>query len=301
MAEIRENDKKEIDFIGIGAMKAASSWIGTCLGEHPDICLVRGWGSKYFAKKSKQKKGIQSYLDCFEHCRATKIKGEYSSNYLFYKDVPRLIRQHFPDAKIIVCLRDPVERTFSHYRYSVLEKGRLSIYGSFEEAIERSPMLIQKGYYYQQLKRYYDLFPKHKILVKIYKDLKDNPKEFIKSIYRFLDVDDSFVPSLVGKRQNPTGGKVVAYKIPFFNYLVYKIRNKISYDSKLFVLADKLGLREIIKKMLLRNKKESYTAQEDISSLNSMNIETKNKLRRIYRDDIEKLEELIGKNLNCWK
>src|SRR6056297_2233099 len=127
----KERENFSPDFIGIGAMKAATSWIYKCLIEHPEVCGSSKKELHFFDRPQNYKKGIDYYISFFKHCPQDKAKGEYTPNYLYSPATPELISRHFPNVKIIVCLRNPAERAWSHYLFSVKKKGRLSLYKNF--------------------------------------------------------------------------------------------------------------------------------------------------------------------------
>jgi len=86
-----------------------------------------------------------------------------------------------------------VERTFSHYLFLV-RGGQFT--GSFREALEEHPHLIEKGKYYQNLKPYFDVFDEEQLLVTLFDDLKADDEDFIQSIYRFLNVSETITPQI---------------------------------------------------------------------------------------------------------
>lgn len=96
-----EKLNKKPDFIGIGVMKAASTWIFRSLQEHPEICSCTKKEIRFFNTPYNYQKGINYYLSFFENCPDKKIKGEFTPFYILYPQVPLLIYKHFPDVKIM--------------------------------------------------------------------------------------------------------------------------------------------------------------------------------------------------------
>jgi hypothetical protein len=111
------------DFIGIGAMKAATYWIYHCLDAHPEICMSSRKELHFFEKPANYRMGIGWYTSHFSHCSEGKVLGEITPAYLSSPDAPVLIHRHYPRVKIFACLRNPVERAYSHYRFEVVRKG----------------------------------------------------------------------------------------------------------------------------------------------------------------------------------
>lgn len=293
------NKNFKINFIGIGAQKCATTWIAQCLSEHPKICLSQPKEINFFNKKHTyylQKewnylKGINWYKNHFNHCSEKKIKGEFSVSYIFDEIAPYLIKENFPEVKIIACLRNPIERAFSQYFHDLAKCPQLQKkFSNFEEAINKESEFIERGFYYKQLQRYYTLFPKENILVLIYEDIEKDVLKFIQSIYEFLGVDKKFIPPSLNK-------KIIARKYYYFNFI-----NKI-INSIYRILENFPKLLKLIKKS-----KINYLARI-IAALNikpekkrpKINLKTRKQLKAIFKEDIKNLESLLHRNLDFWQ
>lgn len=306
---IEDNDKKfDIDFIGIGAPKCATTWIYRCLCEHPQICGTYKKELSFFITKKTPfekddknfrffyKEGMGSYASYFSGCKEKQVKGEFSVYYLSDPGAAKLIKKHFPDVKLLACLRDPVKRAHSLYWYAKMfrlkEKSK-----TFEEAIERNKKAyIDVGMYYKNLVPYFDLFPRENIGVFFVDDLKKDPIIFMQSIYRFLGVDDSFVAPSVNKKENVARGvknKLLKRVLNFIGSRTLKLLDRFGLYS--FVgLLKKIGLEKLF---FLANRKLSGKP----ISRPKIRKETESKLRSVFKEDIENLEKLLNKDLSCWK
>ena len=152
---------------------------------------------KVLGSKSKKLTTFEDYLKMFEDVSCEKAIGEASPAYIYNKKAPQLIKENLHNVRIIAILRQPVDRAYSNYLH-VVRAGKENS-NSFEESIEKekerinekwSPLYhyIQKGYYTDQLQRYYDLFPSDKIKVYLFEDVIKNPGETLKDIFRFLEI-----------------------------------------------------------------------------------------------------------------
>ncbi len=306
---MKNNNKFKIDFIGIGAAKCATTWVYRRLLEHPQICgpyikeisffLTRKYplySQKYFEnKKILANDGIKSYLSYFSHCKPDSIKGEFSVSYITDPKSAELIKHYFPDVKIIVCLRNPVKRAFSLYNYArdFIKKEKNE---TFEKALENNPdIYIDGGMYYQQLKRYFNLFPKKNIGIFLIDDIKKDPKLFMQDIFRFLEVSDEFSPPSLYEREN----EAKRVKFNFLRNLTdgsVEMMYQMSRVLKIGFLPGylrKLGFQDIVNYI---NKINSKKIQKSF-----ILPETEKKLRKIFREDIENLEKLINRDLKNWK
>src|SRR3989339_1804269 len=106
---------KKVDIIGIGVQKSATTWLYTCLSEHPEIRCSSKEEMNYFDDSLSYSKGFEWYHAHFKF-GAWKT-AEYSPTYFYDKNVPARIHTYNPDSKLILSLRNPIERAFSHYRH----------------------------------------------------------------------------------------------------------------------------------------------------------------------------------------
>lgn len=294
------NNKQFPDFIGIGTMKAASSWIYSCLTEHPDICDRVKKEIHFFDHPHNYRQGIEYYLSHFRNCPPKKLKGEFTAKYMFFPEVAERIHEHLPDGKILVCLRDPAERAWSHYRFGVQTKGVYSLYNDFREALDKEEELLGLGYYYKQLKRFFDLFPRENIMVLIYEEVKKAPLSSIQNIYEFLGVDSSYRPAHAFSRIHDTSSIQVQFRLPALNRTLYAVRVRIGRYSGIARSLRRMGVDKKLKKIINQNKikTKSEDAKEDVPT---MKEEDRKYLQEAYSRDIEKLEELLNKDLSIWK
>ncbi|MCG6928181.1 MAG: sulfotransferase domain-containing protein [Acidobacteria bacterium] len=177
------------DFLGLGAQKAATSWIHACLYEHPQVFMPASKEVHFFSRHYE--KGLGWYEDHFRGCEADQRAGEISPTYLYDPESPARIHEYVPRAKLIVCLRNPVRRAISAFRYEV-KMGTVSAATPFAEALRNRPGYVEHGLYSEQLRRYLDRFDRDQILVEIYDDIAREPHAFMRRIYGFLGVDPEF-------------------------------------------------------------------------------------------------------------
>jgi len=157
----------KIDFVGIGAIKAASSWVYECLQEHPEICLAPKdqRGIAYFFKENFSESKLKDYKYFFAGIKKKQLKGDFHAAYLTSPEVIDRLKEHNPDIKIIVCLRNPVQRAYSEYRF--LKFSENASWNSFEQALLEKKRIIEHGFYHKYLSNYFKNFPRENILVMI--------------------------------------------------------------------------------------------------------------------------------------
>jgi len=294
-----------IDFIGIGGAKCGSTWIAKCLREHPEVGMSETKELNYFSrtrafntKSEYDARGINGYYELFKKCTGKKKIGEYSTHYLPDSNVVKIIKKHFPNVKLIVSLRHPVERAYSEYlinRYFILNEK-----DDFETAFLKRHKsyydnYMDKGFYYKQLKPYFDNFPKRNIKVVIFEDVKKDAKKFIQEIYKFIEVDDKFIPESLNEKANPfstTRFPLIVRTMEKGSGFIHFIES-IGLGKLTSFIKRKTNLDKIYWKLYEKNRKDIKKPR--------LEPELKKRLMKVYLKDIKKLEKLIGKNIPQWK
>src|SRR6266849_3282899 len=207
------------DFFILGAQKCGTTSLYYYLAKHPNI--TSAWRKElHFFDKNFQK-GLSWYRGQFpfnirkyyaqDIRKRDFITGEASASYLFYPNVPKRVAEIFPQVKLIVLLRNPVDRAYSHYRHEVAH-GREKL--SFEDAIaceeertrrDAEKMVTNENYYsynyacysYQargvyvdQLQRWFRWFPREQFLIHRSEDLYADPATIYRRTLEFLNIPD---------------------------------------------------------------------------------------------------------------
>ncbi len=293
-----------INFMVIGAVKAGTTSIYEYLNEHPQIYMSPIKETKFFQWDGETRKffgpldqkiyensikSFEDYQSLFQKVRGEIAIGEASPSYLYNKFVPKRIYQRFPNVKMIVILRQPTERAFSHYLHTKwLGYEPLS----FTEALAQEETRIknnwgpswhykQQGFYYQQLKNYFSVFDRQQIKIYLFDDLKANSIEVIENMYSFLGVDSKFIPNTSQK-----------YNVRYFpkNQVVSNLINQPNFA------------KHILKKVMpknLRTKLNSFISQKNRFKP-ELDRQTKEELNKLYSEDILNLQELLQKDLSTW-
>lgn len=268
-----------INFIGVGAQKSGTSWAYACLYEHPEICAPIK--EIHFFSRPRFEEGKEWYESHFKNCDSKKLKGEFSTSYLYSKEAPERIKAMYPEVKLIAILRHPVKRAISHYG-NAIKSGEIDENITFDKFSASDSSVLEQGLYSQQLSRYYKLFPRDQVLVLIYEDIRKDSQAFMGQIYRFLGVSDTFVPSMLHSEINVarTPKSVMIDKIM---HKVAEGLRTIGFDRVVHTIR-KSGLPDLVR---AGNTKESKKVEIDTKTLESY-----------FSDDVKKLSELLGRDLN---
>ena len=282
-----------LDFIGIGAQKAGSSWIYSCLDDHPEICIPKK-EVHYFSHEKLYAKGLKFYLSIFRQCKKKQCKGEYSTTYLHNQFALDRIIKDMPNTKIIACLRDPIDRAFSHYNNDI-KAGLLNPKITFSQAIHQNSEYINRGLYFDKIKTLIEYKKRDQLLILVYEDSQKNPKKFIQNIYRFLEVDDSFLPPSLYQKINVSSKKRSIYIEKTYDMIGNILRT--------------IGLGKLLSKM------REIGFVSFLRSINSIKNENQNNFnlyevwyqnsdfseKAILQKDINSLENLLHLDLSHWK
>lgn len=200
----REHKRRLPDFLYAGAAKAGSFWIYEVLREHPEVYVPEVKDIMFFERSYDL--GFEWYLAHFHAAADEKAVGELSHDYFLKREYAERIRRHLPHAKILFCLREGVDRTYSEYLYdrTIFQYVSSAEYrGGFTfEQFARLPAVEHLSDYYGNLRPFYELFPQERILVLFYDDLKRDSAGFARQVFDFLGVDPSFRPSILERKIN---------------------------------------------------------------------------------------------------
>jgi len=297
------------NFFIIGAPKCGTTALYNILNQHPEIYMspvkephyftfegdapvYQGPGGNYFRRVAVT--SPRDYLMLFAGVKDHRAIGEASPTYLGSQVAAKRIHNSVPAAKIIVLLRQPADRAYSHYQY--LRFHGVEPVDNFADALRQesirkangwSQILFcrQGGYYFANLSRYYELFPREQIKVYLYEDWNGSPQAVLHDLYNFLGVDENFVPDI--RRSNVT----LIPRVHRLNRLVQKperIRRlltsiaPVSLHASLFAGLQKLNSRF------------------NLYCPPPIDPEIRKELTAGYREDILALQELIDRDLAHW-
>jgi hypothetical protein len=265
-------------YVGIGAQKCASTWLHLILAEHPEVAVPAIKEIDFFSYHYDH--GYQWYERCFRSAKPARARGEISPSYFSDPAVPERIARYLPEAKILLSLRDPVERALSNHRHEVRVGHLTGPDLSFESGLKNNPMYVAQGLYATHLQNWLRHFASAKILVVLMEDIEADPQAVCAKVYRFLGVDDRHNSSFVN-RWSPLGAvKDAVYgatRLPGLRHL---------WDA-----AAGAGLRSL------------YRGINNVPSsavIPPPDAQTLHELREQFAPEVRELEKMIGRSLTAW-
>lgn len=185
------------NFIFIGPQRTGTTWIYQHLLEHPDLCFPKSVKETMFFDRNYEK-GLDWYKWHFSECHSDQRCGEVAPSYFKSDKVPGRIKKYFPNSKIIISLRDPVEKARSLFQHHY-QKGRVP--ASFSKAIKVRTDILTSGYYKDHLLRWFNHFKEEQILVISMRGIKNNPEQLLEQLCDFLQIDKNILPNSIEKEK----------------------------------------------------------------------------------------------------
>lgn len=301
---------KKPNFLIVGAAKSGSTSLYHYLNQHPEVYMPRNKEPNYFVadyQKGMSKKcpsynidmrrmvfDSNDYYNLFNKVKEFhKAIGEASVTYLFKPDEAiTKIKNELGDIKILIILRNPIKRAFSHYSYAC-ELGFENL--NFKEAIKMESerlnnnwsstfAYISQGMFCKQLIAYKKAFSNVHIL--FLDDFINNKQHELKKIYNFLEIDPFFKNNFV-ENFNVSG----IPKIRFFHkYFVHDNFFKKIFKKILKNFISEKMLSKMLRKARLLNQGEKMILTNEENEI----------LKLIYKKDIQCLSKFLQKDLKFW-
>ncbi len=291
------------NFMIVGVARCGTTSLFEYISNHPEIGMPKLKEPKYFSSIDLDlpQNGIadntvftrmiierKNYYNLFDRFKGFKAIGEASSDYFYYyKNVIPRIKKELGDIKIIICLRNPIERSFSAY-CNLLRDSREKL--SFSDALAHEQQRIDSNWdwmwhykngsiYFPAVKMFIEKFSKVKII--LFDDLTSNPKKICSEVFEFLEVDKKYSPkefpkySFSGKPKNN-----------LFSLLTTRNNKYIFF------------IREVLLKFFPRKIIDNFSqilfSKEKIKNQDSI------KLSLFFKNDIYKLGNFIKRDLSKW-
>jgi len=192
----------KVDFAICGTQKGGTTALYAYLRKHPEICMAKKKELHFFDKEDNFPCGATDYSryhSAFDPKKSHKLVGEATPIYMYWYNAPKRLWQYNPDMKLIVILRNPIDRAYSHWNMERI-KNRDAL--SFWEAIQTEARRCQealpyqhrrfsymdRGFYIEQLRRLWTYFTRENVLILRNEDLLFRPHETLQQTCDFLDV-----------------------------------------------------------------------------------------------------------------
>ncbi len=301
------------NFLIIGAAKGGTTSLYVYLKQHPDIFMSVPKEPTFFGNEGNDgrfngphdedrayhSRVITSFADYAALFRAVdqqKAVGEASVYSLYLPSAPVQIKKYIPQALMFAVLRNPADRAYSAYLH-VVRQGREKL--SFAAALQQEPERIRQkwnplwhfktmGYYYDQIKRYYDAFGRDQVHVYLYEDFQTNPLAVIKQVLELLRIDSLFIPEMSRRYK-----KSYVPRYPGIERVLHRTRIKVEFAKQHWPKPIRWRakyLERLLERVAEPNRLTPPPIPADIRA----------SLLAEYHDDILRLGDLLHRDLSPW-
>lgn len=298
------------DFIFIGAQKSASSFLQECLSAHPEAYLPNE-ETPFFEDYLYNASDLSWLEERFKHPKASVAKrlGIKRPDYFAQMSCLDRIAHHIPDAKLLLVLRNPIDRFVSAYFHYAkcgfipvvdLNKGVVALLdGVWEQDYPRSAELTEYGLYGKYLKAWFDKFPKEQVLVMLHDDVVKDSNEVVRAAYEFLGVDPHFNPkkALEGR---PKPSVYNTFRLRYLQAIkVLRINNSQDVGGTRLKDPSHAPISVFLHKLL-------YQLDDCVFAKCLPNVKpalssgNRERLLSAYQEDLGLLSELLNRNLDHW-
>lgn len=277
------------DFFCLGAPRAGTTWLFEWLHQHPEVCIpqkeihffIKSHGRDYFLEE-----GMDWYLNLFSVAEDKQILGDVAAGYLRSEDARKRILSVAPNAKMIVMLRNPVERFWSDYQYCLANR---SFNGGFEEFMNspQGERALADGFYFKQISEWLKLYPKHNFHFVILDDVNSCRQREINKICDFLGVNH-FLPRNAERRVNEAKKTRFIWLARLYHKAADAVlRYNLNFVRRWFRA---LGGKQIYFYLNKSNQNAVLIGEFEKCILNDF-----------YRGDVRELGVLLGRDLSHWQ
>ena len=281
-------------FIVIGVAKAGTTSFYRYLDQHPQVFMYPEKGTNYFGYEDARDwrwddegeppllrhfhvRTFVEYEAAFAGATDEIAVGEVSPQYFRCPTAAERIGATIPEVKLIANLRNPAERAFSGFLMRTRRGERV---GSPEQELTAESSHVRESFYFTRMKRFFDAFPREQIKVYVFEEFKRDPGKTMEDLQGFIGVDAGFRPD-TSPAYNPA------------NLPRSRVLNRLFYQPTVIrtakaILPDRLqGAAKQVRRL-------------NLSPPPKLSAGLRADLLALYRDDIHRLEELLGRDLSIW-
>ncbi len=287
--------KKKLHFMCVGVQKAGTSTFHDILQQHPDINLPINKETHFFRDRDKFEKGIDHYFSYYFKDSPTPFWGEIDPEYIYFKDCAEAIFKTFGKIKIIIILRNPVDRAYSHYQ---MTKSRSLESLDFITAIKNENerltthynkihfSYISRSLYAEQIERFESFFGKENLKVLLFENLIKNTDATINETMSFLNIPSyNFDYSIKSNVASEPKNKLLQN----FIYKPNKLKSAVGKLIPVKKIKDKIMLT-----LAEKNKKAAPKT--------ALSIDQKQMIYNTYfKNEIDTLESKLNRDLSHWR
>jgi len=291
-AEVAE-DWKLPSFVCIGAPKCATTWLFACMSEHPRVFSpdfkeinffrVSRWGDDY------TKHGVEYYARLFDDASDGAVIGDFSPNLLEDPYAPERVLALLPGARLIVMLRNPIDRAHSHY-YHVQNRAtqaRTSLRQVLDDPSLDHAGYLTQGLYGEQLERWMQVFSPEQFLVLTLDEVERDPLGTFRRACEHVGAPTDFVPSTLSRKVN----QAKKHRVRDMHRVSVRVGRFLASNGldPIRIAIKRTGLPQLIRSLNEIEQTNPPLAARDRADLVAF-----------YREDNARLSALLGRDFSGW-
>lgn len=275
-------------FIIFGTRKAGTSSLYHYLHQHPEVYMNSLKGSRFFlydpaapeAGLNLPIKSVEEYEKLFEGAAKNNARavGEAVPSYMNSSAAAARMKKLIPNVLLLASLRNPVDRIYSQYQ---MHMRNLKVSDRVPFTTENMEIWTKDGFYYKQLKSYFEIFNRDQIKIIIFEEWVKNPTSMLRKMYKYFGVDENFIPNMD-----------IQYNVGGFekNQYIASLLKHRKIFTKIKPMVPR-GVRATVNQLRNRNMEKAPP----------LSTEMRKKLGELFLEDIQALEALIKIDLSVWK
>lgn len=274
------------NLIGIGVPKAGTTWLYELLDSHPDVWMSSRREISYFHRHYHR--GPEWYRRFFprpDQAKAYRVIGEISPRYLYTADNARKMAEFGSVERLLLILRNPVDRAYSDYWFRVRIKNYR---GTFEQFLEDRPEAFEFGFYDRYLPAFFEYFDRSQILILLFERAIADISATRQRLASFLGIDVARFTGGAGERR--VNERFVARWPSLYTRLValgaYLRRHDVDWPIH---MVRRLGLIGAVGNRTGAKVRATMTPQ------------TRQRLLSLYEPGIDALQKLLQTDLSLWR
>ncbi len=286
---LRGGSAPKLTFLGIGAPRCGTTWLHALLDQHPEVLVPTERKELYYFSHQFDK-GLGWYSGFFtralgKDAGAVKAVGEISPSYIYSETALRRIQAFNPDMRMILMIRNPVDRLISAYLFRLREG---TFRGSFRKFREENPRAIELGLYGEALERFDRVFPRDQLLTLIFEELWRDSEAAVDRIAAHLNVGrDGFPKGFANQKVNDS-------YVPRFPWA-----NQLAHATARWLRRNDLDWIKVRLRFLGRLGRMGFSRQG--SGKFKLSEDERRELEGIYSSDVERLERWLGRRIDPWR
>jgi len=286
------------NFLIAGAAKSGTTSLYAWLKQHDEVFLPDIKEPTYFVDHYSRL-NWEGYLSLFKPGAGRRLRGEASASYLSAPEAPQHIRNALGPIKIILVLRDPVQRARSLHQWMVM--AGYEWIGDFEQALAQederfandhfrkhnpeyfwSYMYFRSGLYHDQVAGFFDAFGRSQVKVLLFEELTEKSAWAYNEVCQHLDISSGSPPRFLAHNRS---------RSPRWSQLHFSLRaarDRAGSRSRPWDRPTRLACEQLMTMNLAVGRKQPLATA------------TFERLREAYRDDVDRLSNLINRDLSGW-